>query len=313
MQVELDRVHKRFGALEALRDVSLTLETGHAVALVGPNGSGKSTLTRAVMGLIDHHGAIRFDGRPRRHSPGLSLRVAYVPQIAPQIAAPVAELVRTVCATRAIDPREVAAVTRALDLDLDRIARQGFRTLSGGMKQKLLIALALAPGVDLLLMDEPTASLDAAARGRFFEVFAERRRGATLVLTSHRLEEIRHLVDDVVALRDGAVTYHGRADAFLAGHEQSVIELYADAGEHAPWLHELGFVPGAAGWWVKVVGRDEKLRTLPALFARLNGRVANVVVRDFERLDPVPSADAAPPTHAAAAATASPSTPKGMP
>jgi len=284
MRVELQQVDKRFGAVHALRQVSLDIPSGRAVALVGPNGSGKSTLSRAVMGLVGVAGAIRFDGEPRHAA--LAGRLAYVPQIAPQLAAPVRELVQMVCSVRGAAPDAVADLARALDLDLAAVAKQGFKNLSGGMKQKLLVALALAPGADLLLMDEPTASLDATARGRFFEVFAERRAGATLILTSHRLEEIRHLVDHVVALQDGAVIYDGPASAYLAEREQSLIELLVAPEADTTWLGARGFHPGASGWWVKVVGREEKLATLPEVVTRLAGRLENIVVRDFERLDP---------------------------
>jgi ABC-2 type transport system ATP-binding protein len=74
---------------------------------------------------------------------------------------------------------------------LATVAARPFRTLSGGSKQKLLIALAIAARPDLLILDEPTASLDADARSRFFQLHRDRASGATLILCSHRLEEIR--------------------------------------------------------------------------------------------------------------------------
>ncbi|MCB9735827.1 MAG: ABC transporter ATP-binding protein [Deltaproteobacteria bacterium] len=304
MRVECCGVSKRFGRVHALRDIRLDIPSGCAVALVGPNGSGKSTLTRAIMGLIAIRGEIRFDGESRsdaRSARRIANRIAYIPQIAPQVASPVGELVRAICDVREARPTDVVAVARALGFDLEAVARQGFRTLSGGMKQKTLIALALAARVDLLLMDEPTASLDARARARFFEVFAERRGDATLLLTSHRLEEIRHLVEHVVSLRDGRVAYDGGAAHYLAERELSVIEvLLQELGDAAVWLVERGFQRGAQGWWMKVVDRAEKLAILPALLARYEGTFDNLVVRDFERLDLVRAADdaaAVTPTH----------------
>lgn len=286
MRVECDDVKKRFGRVHALKGVSASFESGQAVALLGPNGSGKSTLTRAIMGLISYAGEVRLDGAPReRAGTKLARRIAYVPQIAPQLAAPVAELVRAVCSVRDVSPADVATVAGELDLDLGATAKQSFRTLSGGTKQKVLIALALAARADLLLMDEPTASLDAQARGRFFEVFAERRGDATLLLTSHRIEEIRHLVGHVIALREGEIAYQGPAARYLADREQSVIEVLVDGREaDVPWLTERGFHAGAPGWWVKVVDRPEKLVILPALLAHFGEHLMNVVVRDFERL-----------------------------
>lgn len=295
MRVECDDVKKQFGRVQALKGVSASIASGQAVALLGPNGSGKSTLTRAIMGLISYTGEVRLDGASREHAgPGLARRIAYVPQIAPQVAAPVAELVRAICGVRGIPPTDVATVASELELDLGATAKQSFRTLSGGTKQKVLIALALAARADLLLMDEPTASLDAQARGRFFEVFAERRGDATLLLTSHRIEEIRHLVGHVIALREGAIAYQGPAARYLAEREQSLIEVLVETREaDIPWLIERDFRAGAPGWWVKVVDRPEKLTTLPALLAHFGERLINVVVRDFERLGGEAPADAA--------------------
>ena len=79
------------------------------------------------------------------------------------------------------------------------------RALSGGMKQKLLISLALAAPVSLLILDEPTASLDHAAREAFFRLFDKKAGGATLLLSSHRLDEVRRLVDRVLVLEEGHI------------------------------------------------------------------------------------------------------------
>ena len=163
-----------------------------------------------------------------------------------------------------------------------------FQNLSGGMKQKLLIALALATPARLLVMDEPTASLDAGSRERFLELFRERREatGATLILCSHRLEEIRHLVDHVVALREGAVVYDGSAREYLAGRPVSVIEARIQSSNgHGPWLRERGWTPGADGWWVKTVDREGKLEELPQLVGRLGERLDDILVRDLEHLE----------------------------
>jgi ABC-type multidrug transport system ATPase subunit len=93
------------------------------------------------------------------------------------------------------------------------------------MKQKLLIALALASRADLYILDEPTASLDAATRERFFELFDEVAGSATLVLCSHRLDEIRRLVSHVVALDEGRVVYDGPADAYLESRAAPVVDF----------------------------------------------------------------------------------------
>ncbi len=206
MRVQLRDVTKRFDGATALAGVSLDLASGERVALVGPNGSGKSTLVRAVMGILRCEGSIRLDGEdPFLHRARLASRLAYVPQAAPRLGATVGEVARAVAALRGLDPAEIRRAARDIHLDLEALERQAVRSLSGGTNQKLLIALGLAAPASLLIMDEPTASLDRDAREAFFRLFRERAGGATLVLCSHRLDEIRRLVDRVVALEEGRV------------------------------------------------------------------------------------------------------------
>jgi ABC-type multidrug transport system ATPase subunit len=230
MRIELTHVGKWFGDVVALDDVTLDIPAGRRVALIGPNGSGKTTLTRAVMGLIAVTGDIRIDGRPPRAE--LARRLAYVPQVAPQMAATVGELVGAVCSLRRLPRSNVETVARELDLDVRALAARPFRSLSGGMKQKLLIAAALAARPELLVLDEPTASLDARSRARFYALQRELLPGATVLLCSHRVDEIRSLVDHVCALEDGRVAYHGPASDYLEARvAQAQVVQFVDLQE----------------------------------------------------------------------------------
>lgn len=216
MRIELRNVRKRFGRMEALRGLDLDLPAGTRAALVGPNGSGKSTLIRALLGLLACEGEVRLDGRsPFEDRLLTARRLAYVPQTAPQLSASVEEVIHTVAFTRGLSPEAIGGVAARLDLDLAPIRARPFRNLSGGMKQKLLLAAAFAARPALLVLDEPTASLDARARERFHALCAELPAGTTLLLCSHRFEEIRHLADHVIALEDGRVTWDGPARDFL--------------------------------------------------------------------------------------------------
>jgi ABC-2 type transport system ATP-binding protein len=289
MHIELRDVHKRFGTNHVLRGIRLDIPSGRRIGLIGPNGSGKSTLTRVMMGMLSCEGTVRLDGQaPSAPSGELLRRIAYVPQIAPQLFAPVGEVLRAVCELRDLPAARIRDLAHGLGLDVEALAARPFRNLSGGMKQKLLIAVALAARASFLILDEPTASLDAWARDRFFRLFQEIQEGATLILCSHRLEEVRHLVDHVVAMEDGNVVYDGSADAFLSQRALSVIEVSLDAGAESGWLLEQGFRPGVrgeSGRWLRTVTRADKMRALASLTERLGSQLKDFNVRELETLD----------------------------
>lgn len=287
MQIELQGVSKRFEQVVALEAVDLEIPSGRKVALVGPNGSGKSTLTRVLMGLVRFSGTARLDGRcPVAKREELAPRMAYVPQIAPRFGVTVRELVRLVTDVRGITRERVGEVSAELELDLDAVGARRFRELSGGMRQKLLIALALAPGCELLIMDEPTASLDTRARQRFFELFERESQDATLVLCSHRLAEIRYLVDHVVLLGEGRVVRTQEARSLLGDASESTVEALVADGLPRDRMTALGFRGGAGGWWARTVSRGEKLGLLRTLETELEGALIDLQVRDLETLDP---------------------------
>lgn len=298
MRIELAGVAKHFGRVAALDGIDLILETGSRVALIGPNGSGKSTLTRAIMGIIGCTGTVRVDGvAPYDERIRIAQRMAYVPQIAPQLGGSVAEVIRLISALRRLDPQAIRHTAARLALDLDAIAQQPVRALSGGMKQKLLIALAFATDASLLILDEPTASLDAASRQAFFELVEERAPSATLLLCSHRLDELHHLVDHVVELRNGRVAFAGPVDVYLGAHAYALIEVRAAGAAAEAALRERGFRRGAAGSWARLVSRGEKLTLLGELLAANTWVLEDVLVRDLDTLE---SGSATPPEAASA-------------
>jgi ABC-2 type transport system ATP-binding protein len=280
VRIELRGVGKRYGRVAALTAVDLDVPSGARVAVLGANGSGKTTLTRVVMGLVRHEGAVRIGGAVPAD---MKARMAYVPQIAPPWAAPLGDVVAAVGRLRGLAIDRIAALAGSLDLDLDALARRPFRGLSGGTKQKALIALALAAAPRLAILDEPTASLDAAARARFFALAPDALGDATVLLCSHRLDELRTLVDHVVVLADGRVAWSGPASQYLADHVSSVLELRVADGDDA-WLRAHAFARGAGGWWSRAVDAREKLDLVPAALAALGPRVRDLAVRDAEKV-----------------------------
>lgn len=214
--IEVQNVSKRFGRVTALAGVSLHIAAGERVALVGTNGSGKTTLLRALCGLLRVEGQITLGGIDVAKDPARALaQLAYIPQIAPPLDAPVTELIRACARLRGYQEAAVADYAARLGLTLAEIARARVRDLSGGMKQKLLAAMALASEAPLLVCDEPTASLDAPARAAFFALAHARPKDATLVLCSHRSDEVRNLVERVIELDEGRVVRDGALESRL--------------------------------------------------------------------------------------------------
>lgn len=292
MKIAVTAARKRFGRVLALDDVSFRVAAGRRVALVGPNGSGKSTLNRVLLGLLAYQGEVRIDGRcPFRERRTLARDLAYLPQFAPQLAAPVVEVLGAIARVRELSRERIARLAAAFDLDLDALGPRPFRSLSGGTRQKLLIALAFATDARLLILDEPTGSLDARARERFLELFDALGPEVTLILCSHRLEEVRPLVDQVLLLQEGRVAYDGPAAAFLERSVLATIDVLADGDQAAAWLTERGFRRGPSGLWRRTVATGEKLALLAALPAALGPRLRNVNARDLDALELPPAAD----------------------
>ena len=215
--IDVRDLRKRYGGREVLRGVTLHVAPGERVALVGPNGSGKTTLMRCLLGLVQAEGTVRVRG----HDPWLAhveaqRGVAYVPQRAPQFGLAVADLVRFWVRVRGVAEADLEACADEFGVSLPLIATQDVGALSGGTQQKLLSAMALASGCQVLLFDEPTANLDPAGR----EVFLRRLDGLeprpTVLLSSHRLAELRALVDRVIVLEEGRVAWDDRLERFLA-------------------------------------------------------------------------------------------------
>ena len=287
MRIELTDVRRSFGRVTALKGVTAAVPSGARVALIGPNGSGKSTLLRILLGMVACRGEVRIDGlSPFADRTRLAERLAYVPQVAPRIAVPVRDLVRAIAHVRGIDPTRVAATARALHLDLDEIATRLLRDLSGGMRQKLLIALALSVDASLFVLDEPTASLDAEARQDFFRLIAGIPDETTVVLCSHRLDELRQLTSHVLALRDGELEFSGATEDYLQATAVSVVDVRLVADAAGALLSQRGFQPGANRWWRRMLPQRQKIALVREIATSLNGSVENVLVRDVETLSP---------------------------
>jgi len=286
VDIEAKGLTKNFGQFKALRGVGFRLPSGSRTGLLGPNGAGKTTLLRVLMGMLKAGGEISLGGLPASTArQRLADQMAYVPQIAPRLPAPVGEIALAVAKLRRGSVEAVLKSARDMDLDLDSAWTKPFAGLSGGSRQRFLISLALAFPVQLYILDEPTAALDPEGRQRFFSLFRRVAAGATVLLSSHRVEELRHLVDRALVLKDGRLVFEGPLEGLSTGRAGSMIEVRAEATEGSARLAALGFSRTVGDWWCKAVDLDEKRKLLPELARHMDGDWADIQVRDMERLD----------------------------
>ena len=277
--IRFESVEKRFRRQRVLAGIDLTIERGHRVALVGSNGAGKTTLIRCLLGEYLHEGRVLVDGlAPREHRREVLSRVGFVPQLPPPLRMPVGQLVRFSASLCDAAPGQIAAVAERLGLDLEGFRHQPFVKLSGGQKQKLLIAVALGRNADILVLDEPAANLDPEARRVFFEMLAERESSAAMLISSHRLDEVAALVNRVIELDQGRVVLDDRvADLVdLASRLDCTLRLTRADEAFARAIAAWGFTPSQGGthWRGEVAGPD-RLRFLGLLsrYAALLGSI----------------------------------------
>jgi ABC-type multidrug transport system ATPase subunit len=282
--IKVNHLTKRFGSFTAVDNLSFTVEPGEAVALWGPNGAGKTTIIRTLLGLYSAQGQVWVNGceLPRQ---GKQARAAlgYVPQeLAFYQDLTTRDTLRFYANLKQVPPGRIQPALTEVGLadDMDKPVA----ALSGGMKQRLALAIALLADPPLLILDEPTSNLDAQARDDFMKLLlVQKSQGKTLLFTSHRLEEVELLASRVLVLEAGRLKLTCDDPAELTtrlGLRLTLKLIVPDETMRATALAVLqtgGFAAERNGVGVRVaVSPSAKMAPLQALLAR------EIEISDFD-------------------------------
>jgi ABC-2 type transport system ATP-binding protein len=219
--VEAQDLGKRYGAREALSRCSLRVSAGHVVGLVGPNGAGKSTLLKLACGLITPtSGSISVLGNPPGVGADQIARVGFVAQDAPVY--PNLTVADHLQLGARLNPRwdNAFATARIANLGLDPAQKAG--RLSGGQRAQLALTVATGKKPELLILDEPVASLDPLARRDFLRHLMEgvAEQGSSVILSSHLISDLERVCDYLIVVAGGRIRLAGEVERLLATHHR---------------------------------------------------------------------------------------------
>ncbi len=203
-----------------LNSVSVDIEPGEYVSIIGPNGAGKTTLIRCLLGMYAYEGSVQINGREcRRTDPRqLARTVSYVPQTHDiEFPLPVSDFVMMgrypyLSPLAPAQAKDIEAVERALETTgIAPLRDRLLRTLSGGERQKVYIAAALAQETPIMLLDEPATFLDWKHQAEIMQLLKRINTecGATIIAVNHDLNSAAHWSDRIIAIKDGSVLFEG--------------------------------------------------------------------------------------------------------
>lgn len=275
---------KRYGKITALNQVSFAIESGESVALWGSNGAGKTTTLRCLLGVQGFEGDLTVNGIDvRKNGKAARAAIGYVPQEASFYDMSVYETLRFYARLKQVAPSRIDDVLEQVQLNIH--VQKRVSMLSGGMKQRLALAVALLANPPILVLDEPTANLDVKAQRDFIQTIQTlNHSGKTVVFSSHRLDEVIALASRVLVLADGKLALecqpHDLAEKLglhrwlriwvPAHHKEDTLRVLQEQG--------YAYTPNGRSVYVKV-GANGKLAPLRLL------EMASIPIEDFDLVD----------------------------
>ena len=223
--IEIKNIKKRFGELEVLKGMSLSIPKGQATGIVGPNGAGKTTLIKTILGLVKaDSGTISVNGNELNGDWLYRKDIGYMPQVAryPEnmIVRELLDFIKGLREQEAVYEEELIE-----QFSLRSELEKQLRTLSGGNRQKVGATMSMMFNPEILFFDEPTAGLDPRSSHKFKErVSVEKENGKTVIITSHIMSELEQLVDHVIFILDGKIRYYGSMKALLEESKEERLE-----------------------------------------------------------------------------------------
>ena len=205
--IEIKNLTKKFGSTISLDDVSIEFNKNDSIALMGANGAGKTTLIRSILGYYHpDSGSVLVNGLdPIKARQDVLKNISFVPQLPPPIKLSISELIQYIEVSASVKRETILHYANEMKLDIKTNMHKSFFKLSGGMKQKLLIAISLAQESEIIIFDEPTANLDPKARDDFYRLLEGKQQDKILLFVTHRLEEVESLVNREVYMDMGRV------------------------------------------------------------------------------------------------------------
>jgi Cu-processing system ATP-binding protein len=222
--IEIQNLHKKFGSNQVLTGLDLEISDGGIFAILGPNGSGKTTLIKSILGMvIPNKGVIQVQGQNIKSHWEYRQQINYLPQIAnfPGNLA-VKELVRMIKDLRQKPSEE----EKLIDLfGLKPFLDKKLVNLSGGTKQKVNLVLTFMFDSPLLILDEPTTGLDPASHIKLKTLIMEEKgKGKTILITSHIMQFVEEMADEIVYLLEGKIYFKGNIEQLKTKTQQTNFE-----------------------------------------------------------------------------------------